>query len=67
MGQIEDKIIRATNTMGKPITGKVILVFTDALASGINNYTQVTLLSVEDESGRVHSVYPRDLMETVKA
>lgn len=66
MNEIEKKTVRAVNTNGKPITGKVILVFTDALASGVADYVPVTYLSVEDEKGTIHKVFPRDLLETVK-
>ncbi len=60
-----DKRVRAVNANRKPIAGKVILVYTDALASGINEYIPVTYLLVEDDKGIVHSVHPRDVLETV--
>lgn len=61
-----EKTVRAANIRGNAVTGKVILVYTDAMASGTNEYIPVTLLSVEDKDGIIHPVYPRDLIETVK-
>jgi len=64
---IEGKTIQGTNVNGKIVTGKVILVYTDALASGTRDYVPVTYLSVEDKAGCIHTVRPRDLIQTLKA
>ena len=63
---IEKKTVQATNVNGKIITGKVILVFQDAVASGTNEYVPLTYLSVEDKNGCVHTVRPRDVIQTIK-
>lgn len=41
--------------------GDVVLVFTDAIASGTNEYVPITYLSVVDKLGLFHTVRPRDL------
>ena len=61
-----EKRVRATTVNGKPIAGKIILVFTDALASGTCEYIPVTYLLLEEDNGTVHTIYPRDVLEIVK-
>lgn len=61
-----DKRIRAVNENGNPVAGKVLLVYTDALASGTIEYVPVTYIALEDDNGQVHQVRPRDILEIVK-
>lgn len=63
---MEGKIIRASTISGKPITGAVELVFSDALASGNNEYVLITQLLVKIESGECHVVRPRDVTEIIE-
>lgn len=60
-----DKRIRAVTSESKPIAGKVILVYTDALISGENEYIPVTYLLVETDDGTVYSIRPRNVLEIV--
>jgi hypothetical protein len=56
-----NKKIAATDIGGKSVIGEVILVYTDALASGASDYVQITFLSVVDSDNKVHQVRPRDV------
>lgn len=47
------------------ITGKVIMVYTDALASGVDSYVSVTMLLVESE-GFTFNMRPRDIIRVEK-
>ncbi len=46
--------------------GIVMLVFTDALASGTNEYVPVTFLTIVDGKGIAHTVRPRDIIKVYK-
>lgn len=63
---MEGKIVRATTISGKPITGAVELVYSDALASGNSEYVLITQLLVKLEGGECHVVRPRDVIEIVE-
>lgn len=62
---MEGKIIEASSDKGKPISrGLVLLVYKDAIASGTNEYVEITMLSVlemNDPNRVVHNVRPRDV------
>jgi hypothetical protein len=59
------KIVRATTVHQLDIKGTVILVYTDAIASGVNAYVPVTYLSITADDGRVHVVRPRDVHQII--
>lgn len=62
--EIEGKMVEGTDIEGRLIDGKVLLVFTDALASGTNEYVPVTYLSVQDKvNSCVYTIRPRDLIK----
>lgn len=61
-----DKRIRAINEQGKPVAGKVLLVYNDAIASGTIDYVQITYIAMEDDDGAVHQIRPRNVLEVVK-
>ncbi len=62
---MQGKTIKGTDINGKEVRGKVELVYNDALASGTNEYVQITYLLVKfrDEATKhsVHVVRPRDV------
>ncbi len=60
-----DKRIRAVNEEGKPVAGKVLLVYNDAIASGTMDYVQITYISMVDDEGIVHNIRPRNVLEVV--
>lgn len=62
---MQGEYIKGRLDNGKPITGKVILVYTDALASGTRDYTPVTYLKVQDEDSITYDVRPRDVDEVI--
>lgn len=47
----------------KPIEGKIILVFTDAKASGTCEYIPVTYCLLKTDDGIVYTIRPRDIVE----
>jgi hypothetical protein len=47
---------------GKKVLGKLKLVYSDAVASGIRDYTPITMLLIVDEEGNAHEVRPRDVI-----
>ena len=61
-----EKRIRAINEEGKPVAGKVLLVYNDAIASGTIDYVQITYIAMEDDDGQVHQIRPRNVLEVVK-
>ena len=60
-----NKIIVGTDIDGNKVTGLVKLVYTDALASGTNEYIGVTYLLVKDEANNAVNVRPRDVKKIV--
>lgn len=65
MDLITGRIVTAKTEAGKVIAGMVMLVYTDALASGSNEYIPITFIKVKDDKGVLHDVRPRDLINTV--
>lgn len=63
---ISGKRIQGTNVNGKIVIGEVVLVYTDALASGTRDYVPVTYLSVLDDENCIHTMRPRDLIQTME-
>jgi hypothetical protein len=61
-----DKRIRAVTDSGKPVAGRVALIYTDAIASGTIDYVPVTYIAMEDDKGVVHQIRPRNVLEIVK-
>lgn len=55
-------IITGRNENYKIVTGKVELIYLDALASGTNEYISVTQILVTDSQGDSHTIKPRDVM-----
>jgi hypothetical protein len=45
--------------------GKVILIYNDAVASGTNEYIQITCILIQDDENKIHNVYPRDITEVL--
>lgn len=58
---MEGKLIAGSSIDNKNIRGRVELVYSDALASGTNEYVGVTFLLVRDDEGTMHTVRPRDV------
>lgn len=60
---MEKSKIKAINDNNKTIIGKVVLVYSDCVASGSNEYTQITQLLVKEKGGKIHHVKPRNVIE----
>lgn len=60
------KKVNATDENNHDVIGKVILVYDDAIASGINEYINITEILVEDDAGKIHVVKPRHIIEVVE-
>jgi hypothetical protein len=56
---IVGKVVYATTTLQIEVKGSVILVYSDAIASGVRDYVSVTYLMVVADDGTVHQVMPR--------
>ena len=58
---MEGKTIEGTNINGEKIRATVKLVYLDAIASGTNEYVNVTHILCQDKDGKMHTVRPRDI------
>jgi len=58
--------IKATTTENKIIIGKVVLIYTDAVISGTNEYTPITEMLVKEKGGKIHTIKPRNVIEVIK-
>lgn len=67
---MQEKIIEARSEKGIYLErGLVLLVYTDAIASGTNEYVPITMLTVMDlnsTDNAVHNVRPRDVYKIHK-
>lgn len=60
---IDRKIKAYSDTVQTTIEGRCALIFNDALASGTKDYTPMTYLLVEDSTGKIHVVKPRNVIK----
>lgn len=63
---ITGKLVTFLSNSGTVTEGVVLLVFTDAIASGTSDYVPLTYLSISDNNGTVHTVQPRNLRTIIK-
>jgi hypothetical protein len=59
---MKGKKVSATTVDGKRVKGKVVLIYEDAVTSGVDNYVSITMLSVKDKHKMIHNVRPRDVI-----
>lgn len=48
-------------------TGVILLVYSDAVASGTNEYVPITLLLIEGEGGQTYTCKPINITKILKA
>jgi hypothetical protein len=57
---LHNKIVTWFNN-GAMKEGRVVLVYLEAIASGTNDYVNVTMLLVVDDQGGAYNIYPRQI------
>jgi hypothetical protein len=62
---INKKIKAYSDNSSTIIEGVCELIFNDAIASGTNEYVQITYLLVKDELGSVHTIRPRNVVKII--
>lgn len=60
------ELVKARDENGHIIKGEVALVYTDALASGTNEYVPITELLVVDDNKNVLTIKPRNVLEIIQ-
>jgi hypothetical protein len=60
------KSVNARTTENQKISGVVQLVYNEAIASGTNEYVNVTHVLVKDEDGSCHEVRPREIESVIE-